>query len=108
MTKKTILILLYLLLSILLPACGAMPPVSDHYERLHIKAEQTGDWTKVTRYLEDEEKAKVWAQYKADCTRSGRILRCKINGTRIRARDPVLIYRKERNMCKCEYQVFQR
>jgi hypothetical protein len=106
MTKKTALILLYLLLSIFLPACGADETKPDHYERLHIKAQLTGDWTRVTKYLEDVERAKVWAQYKANCTQNRQILYCKVHQKR--NEDPVLAYRKERNMCWCVARVFYR
>ncbi len=100
--KKALLVFLYLLLSLLLPACSSTPAV-PYYDRLYIKAEATGDWSRVEKYEADAEKAEAWEQHKAACNETnGYVWFCMRHGGLTRApKDPVQAYRRERGECAC-------
>ncbi len=61
--KKTLLVLLWLLLSLILPACA--PLVT--YEELSAEAELTGDKTKLEKFEDRADKAAIHFEHKAIC-----------------------------------------
>ena len=68
--KKAILALLWLLLSLILPACAPMMT----YEELSAEAELTGDNTKLERFELQAEKAQAHFQNKAACMRASGVI----------------------------------
>ena len=68
--KKAILVVLWLLLSLILPACGPMMT----YEELSAEAERTGDNTKLERFERQVEKAEAHFKNKALCSKTSGVL----------------------------------
>ncbi len=66
--KKAVLVLLWLLLSLVMPACAPMMT----YEELSAEAELTGDNTKLERFERQAEEAELHFKNKAACLASHR------------------------------------
>ena len=64
--KKTILFLLYLLFSLLVPSCAA--PIT--YDQLSEEAARTGDTTEIEKFEERADKANIFFEQKYLCMES--------------------------------------
>ena len=71
--KKAILVILWLLLSLMLPACAG--PMT--YEQLEAEAEITGDDTKLKKFEADADAAAQWFEFKTECTTAKMVWFCK-------------------------------
>ena len=63
--KKTLLIIFWLLLSLIMPACSLAPRVT--YEQLSLEAELTGDTTKLDKFEAKADKAALFFEHKRLC-----------------------------------------
>ena len=66
--KKAILFILWLLISLVLPACAT--DGLTRYDRIEAKAAITGDNSKLEAYEKKIERAGMWFEHKSECTKT--------------------------------------
>jgi len=109
--KKPILVILWLLLSLILPACGT----NSSYDALEAEAKRTGDTERLDKFERIAEKAILHFEYKNACIASNKIWFCP-HGAQAKTRrhqptieEVVKDYQKEKwSWCGCSSQADMR
>lgn len=103
---KRILILLWILLSALLPACSATP---FKYDDLEAEAKRTGDTTRLERYEARVSEAEQFYEARSACIRHNDYVWTCVDRQRFDAARPpqsadelLRVYRFDRFNCSCQ------